>query len=82
LQGHVDKVLKFVNIGINCLLALEIAVRLKASKGMGGLIFWAEGLDEKFMEGFPCHITQGTMLCLIPDAVISKGCGVVTLHVG
>jgi hypothetical protein len=36
---EVDKVLKFINIGVNCSLALEIAVRLEAHKGMGRLIF-------------------------------------------
>jgi len=79
---EVDKVLKLINIGVDCLLALEITVRLKVHKGMGGLIFWAEGLNENFMEGIPWCIAWGIILCLILDGAISEGCSTVAFHVG
>jgi hypothetical protein len=49
---------------------------------MSRLIFWAEGLNENFMEGFPCCIAWGTIPCLVPDGVIGEGCSAVALHVG
>jgi hypothetical protein len=35
---EVDEVLKLIDIGVNCPLALKIVVRLKVHKGVGGLI--------------------------------------------
>jgi len=79
---EVDEILKLIDIGINCLLALKIVVRLKVHKGMGGLILWTEGFDENFMEGIPQSIAWGVVLRLIVNGAISKGCSMVTFHVG
>jgi len=79
---EVDKVLKLVNICINCLLALEIVVRFKAHEGMGWLIPWAESLNENSPEGLLCCIAWDVILHLILDNAISKGHSTVTFHVG
>jgi hypothetical protein len=46
ITGHVNEILKFINIRFYILLALKVAVRLKAPECGCCLILWAEGGHE------------------------------------
>jgi len=67
LQGSFDwtivqavEVLKLIDIGVDCLLALQVVVVLKAHEGMGGLIFWTDNFDKSFLEVMPHCIAHHT----------------------